>query len=209
MWVARFRRGRGGPHDQRGPHGQVHISSTFGAHGWRTPFWLYATSLPLCLLTARYVWQPPQHAETGRKLPPLPWRTLLAPLGVTLIGGLVFYVLIVELSYVLTGLGVTSATTIPVAISAAVLTGLGDGLLLPSALTWTLNSLDFDQRGRGTGIWTSALFLGQFICPLVVLALSGALGGLPVALMIVGAVAVAVAVGTRLPHTAPLAQPRR
>ncbi|WP_158843627.1 MFS transporter [Saccharothrix deserti] len=222
------------------------VGGLLGASGWRTPFWLYAVSLPLAFLAARHIWQPP--ARPKAKLPPLAWRPLLAPVGVTLVGGLVFYVLIVELSYVLDGIGVTSTATIglvsaigslatavaaylfarvarlgpavtipaafalsglgilvlalassvPVVVLGAVVAGLGNGLLLPAMLTWALGSLTFEQRGRGTGIWTSAVFIGQFICPLVVLALAGAIAGLPSALIVVGAVALLVAVGVRL-----------
>ncbi|SDC80365.1 hypothetical protein SAMN05660690_2618 [Geodermatophilus telluris] len=46
-------------------------------------------------------------------------------------------------------------------------------------------------------MWTSALFVGQFVCPLVVLAPTGALGGLGAALALLGAVVV-VAVGVGL-----------
>ncbi|MEV5719126.1 MFS transporter [Amycolatopsis mediterranei] len=158
----------------------------------------------------------------------MPWRAFLAPVGVTLAGGLVFYVLIVELSYVLDGIGVTAtatvglvsaagslatavaaylfprlakrgpaatipaafvlcglgilvlapASSVPVVVLGAVVTGFGNGLLLPALLTWALGSLTFAQRGRGTGIWTSALFIGQFASPLIVLALSAATTGL-------------------------------
>jgi sugar phosphate permease len=65
-------------------------------------------------------------------------------------------------------------------------------------LTWALGSLNFEQRGRGTGCWTAAVFLGQFICPLVVLALSDVISGLGSALVVVGVLAVAVAVGVRV-----------
>ena len=225
------------------------VGGALGAHDWRTPFWLYAVSLPLAVLAARYVWQPArQSAARARVLPPLPWRQLAAPVGVTLLGGLVFYVLIVELAFTLDAIGVTSpgtigavsaigslgtaigaflfgrlarlgpaltvplafglsgvgllglalAPTVPVVVVFAVLTGFGNGLLLPSMLTWALGSLTFEQRGRGTGVWTSALFIGQFVCPLVVLALSGALGGLTSALLVLGAAAVAAAVGVRM-----------
>jgi MFS family permease len=80
----------------------------------------------------------------------------------------------------------------------AVVTGLGNGLLLPSLLTWALGSLTFEQRGRGTGVWTSSVFIGQFICPLVVLGLSGAITGLGSALAVLGAVALAAAIGVSL-----------
>jgi MFS family permease len=221
------------------------VGGLLGANGWRTPFWLYAVSLPLAFLAARHIWQPPVRPRA--KLPALPWRTLLVPVGVSGAGGLVFYVLIVELSYVLDRIGVTStatigavsaigslataiaatvyarvarfgpavtvpvafvlcglgilglalAGTVPVAAVSAVIAGLGNGLMLPALLTWALGSLTFEQRGRGTGIWTSAVFIGQFACPLAVLALAGALGGLSAALLAVGAVALFVALGVR------------
>ena len=234
------------------------LGGALGAQTWRTPFWLYAVSLPLAALAARYVWQPaPQSAARVRALPPLPWRQLAAPVGVTLVGGLVFYVLIVELSFKLDEIGVTAtgtigavsaigslgtavgaflfgrlarlrpaltvplafglsgvgllglalAPTVPVVVVLAVLTGFGNGLLLPSMLSWALGSLTFEQRGRGTGVWTSALFIGQFVCPLVVLALSGALGGLAPALLVLGAAAVAAAVGVRVSRPAAGAAP--
>ncbi|NKE58815.1 MFS transporter [Lentzea sp. PSKA42] len=225
------------------------VGGLLGSLGWRTPFWLYAISLPLAFVAARVIWQPPQH-HTREKLPPLPWRGLLAPVGVTLIGGLVFYVLIVELSYVLDGIGVTSTATIglasalgslatavaaylfprvarlgpavtvpaafalsglgilglalaqsvPVAVLGAVVAGLGNGLMLPSLLTWALGSLTFEQRGRGTGIWTSAMFIGQFVCPLAILALADATTGLPTALLVVAVAALLLALAVRLIH---------
>jgi MFS family permease len=221
------------------------VGGLLGSWGWRTPFWLYAVSLPLAVVAARVIWQPAQHAR--EQLPPMPWRGLLVPVGVTLAGGLVFYVLIVELSYVLDGIGVTSTATIglvgaigslatavaaylfarvarlgpavtvpaafalsglgilglalapsvPVVVLGAVVAGLGNGLLLPALLTWALGNLTFEQRGRGTGVWTSALFIGQFFCPLAILALAGAITGLSSALVVVGAAALVAAAGIR------------
>jgi MFS family permease len=221
------------------------VGGALGSTGWRTPFWLYAISLPLALAAARLIWQPPQRVR--EKLPSLPWRDFLVPVTVTLAGGLVFYVLIVELSYVLDGIGVTSTATIglvsaigslatavaaylfarvarlgpavtvpaaftlaglgilglalapslPVAILGAVVAGLGNGLMLPALLTWALGNLSFAQRGRGTGIWTSAMFIGQFVCPLAILALTGATGGLSTALLVVGVATLLFAVAVR------------
>jgi len=87
---------------------------------------------------------------------------------------------------------------VPVVVVAAVVTGFGNGLLLPSLLTWALGSLSFEQRGRGTGVWTSALFIGQFVAPLVVLALAGAISGLTSALLVLGVVGIAAAVAVRM-----------
>jgi hypothetical protein len=38
----------------------------------------------------------------------------------------------------------------------AVVTGFGNGLLLPSLPTWALGSLPFEQRAGGTGVGTSS-----------------------------------------------------
>ena len=234
------------------------VGGALGAADWRTPFWLYVVSLPLAVAAATLIWQPAPRAQAAaraEKLPALPWRRLAAPIGVSLVGGLVFYVLIVQLSFKLDDIGVEStavigaasaiasvgtavggvlfgrlaergpavlvplafalsgvgivglglSTTVPAVIAFAVVTGFGNGLILPSLLTWALGSLSFEQRGRGTGIWTSAFFIGQFVCPLVVLALTGALGGLGTALALLGAVSVVAAAAVRLGRPAAVA----
>lgn len=230
------------------------VGGALGSHSWRTPFWLYAVSLPLAFLAARFVWQPAQRTVTGHELPALPWLRLRGPVGISLLGGLIFYVLIVELSFKLDAIGVHATATIgavsaigslgtavggfffgrlarrgpavtvplafavsgvglvglalasalPVVVVFAVVTGLGNGLMLPALLTWALGSLTFEQRGRGTGVWTASVFIGQFVCPLVVLGLSGAISGLGSALAVLGVVALAAAVAVRLarPHQA-------
>lgn len=224
------------------------LGGALGSASWRAPFWLYAVSLPLAVLAARYVWQPEGlPRDRSAHLVPLPWATLRRPVIVTLVGGLIFYVLIVELSFKLDDLGVVATSTIglvsaiaslgtatgaflfgrlarrgpgftiplaflfsgvglfglglaqsvPLVALTAVVTGFGNGLLLPSLLSWALVSLNVQQRGRGTGVWTSALFIGQFVCPLVVLALSGVIAGLDSALLVLGAVALAAAAVVR------------
>ncbi len=220
-----------------------------GSAGWRTPFWLYLVAAPLAVPMALKLWQPvPRDGRrsAGDKLAPLPWRELLAPYLVTLFGGIVFYALVVELSFVLTEAGVTGtgaiggisalmslstaagslvfgkvagrpprsllpvefalaaagllvvfATGSPVVITiGAVLTGLGTGMLLPTLLTWAANRLGFAQRGRGTGLWTGTLFIGEFLCPLVLAAVGGSTGGLRNALALLGLASAAMAVAT-------------
>ncbi|MFD1547284.1 MFS transporter [Nonomuraea guangzhouensis] len=75
----------------------------------------------------------------------------------------------------------------------AVINCLGSGIMLPSLLTLAMSKLRYADRGRGTGLWTGSFFLGQFICPLVVLALTSAVGTLANAL---GVLALAGAVAT-------------
>ncbi|MDN0198914.1 MFS transporter [Streptomyces sp. S.PNR 29] len=75
----------------------------------------------------------------------------------------------------------------------AVITCLGGGIMLPSLLTLAMSKLEFADRGRGIGLWTGTFFLGQFLCPLVALALTSAVGTLEGAM---GVLALAGAVAT-------------
>ncbi|WP_036553547.1 MFS transporter [Nocardioides insulae] len=228
------------------------LGGALGAHSWRTPFWLYASSLIFAVLAATLLWQP--HAEGHKagaaakhELPPFPWNRVLVPAAVTLFGGIVFYTPIVELPYVLDEIGITAVPAIgavtaiaslatavgaftfgrisqrgtavllptafalagvglalvgltealPVIVAGAIIASAGTGLMLPTLLTWALSGLTFEDRGRGTGMWTAALFLGEFICPLLIVALTAAVGGLGGALILVGVVALVMAVLTR------------
>ncbi|WP_137165409.1 MFS transporter [Salinimonas lutimaris] len=65
----------------------------------------------------------------------------------------------------------------------------GFGMLLPTMLTWILKELPENVRGRGTGLWTGAFFLGQFSAPIVVTALQSQLGGLEAVLLLVAGLA--------------------
>ncbi|WP_406022555.1 MFS transporter [Nocardioides sp. NBC_00850] len=96
------------------------------------------------------------------------------------------------------GLVVLGATSVvPVIVLGAVIASAGTGLMLPTLLVWAQSGLTFEQRGRGTGLWTAALFLGEFVCPLLVVAFTGALGGLGAAVVLVGAIALLLALLTR------------
>jgi MFS family permease len=219
------------------------VGGALGSAGWRTPFWLYASAALIAVPMLLLLWQP-AGGPRARRLPPVPWRQLATPCLVTIAGGVVFYALIVELSFVLDDAGVTATATIgaisavmslataagsgafaklsglrprrllpvafavsavgfavvaatasvPVIAVGAVLTGAGTGLLLPTLLTWAINRLHFEQRGRGTGLWTGALFLGEFLAPLLIAGLGAGTGGLRPALGILGGLAAVLAV---------------
>ncbi|MCW2819068.1 MAG: Major facilitator family sugar transporter [Marmoricola sp.] len=99
---------------------------------------------------------------------------------------------LLPVAFALAGIGLlvvgTAGSVAPLVVGAVVCSA-GTGLLLPTLLVWALSSLTFEQRGRGTGLWTAALFIGEFLCPLVVLALTALLGDLGPALVAVGVVA--------------------
>jgi MFS family permease len=77
---------------------------------------------------------------------------------------------------------------------AASINQLGAGMVLPTLLTWALSKLTVDVRARGTGIWQTAMFLGQFLSPLTVLLLRNIFGSISGALLTYGAACAVAAV---------------
>ncbi|PPF89624.1 MFS transporter [Subtercola sp. Z020] len=223
------------------------LGGALGATGWRTPFWVYAGSLIIFAFMIPLISQPVGDGRARSErvaLPPIPWARIAGPCIVAVFGGIVFYAVIVQLSYVLTGIGVSATAIIGLASAlaslataagaisfrrlarlqaklllplgfvlaavglvviwiagssfAAVLIGAivasaGTGILLPTMLTWAVAGLSFDERGRGTGLWQSAFFLGQFLSPLAVIALTGIAGALQPALGLLGVFSLLVA----------------
>ncbi|WTT06186.1 MFS transporter [Streptomyces sp. NBC_00090] len=85
------------------------------------------------------------------------------------------------------------ADGLPLLIAGAVVNCVGTGLLLPSLVTRAMSLLEFADRGRGMGLWTAAFFLGEFLCPLVLLAGKGPAGGLAPAVALLGVAAAGLA----------------
>ncbi|WP_416980211.1 MFS transporter [Streptomyces sp. T028] len=83
----------------------------------------------------------------------------------------------------------------PVLVVGAVINCVGTGMLLPALLTSAMSRLAFEDRGRGTGLWMAAFFGGEFVCPLVLLALESAVGSLAAAVGLLGLTAALVAAG--------------
>ncbi|ATW04722.1 MFS transporter [Sphingorhabdus sp. YGSMI21] len=94
--------------------------------------------------------------------------------------------------------GISMSTTLVLLATFAILACIGSGMLLPNMLTWTMNSLPPEMRGRGMGMWTGAFFLGQFAAPIVTASIVPITGGfaetfLAYAVVIAGAAIVVVA----------------
>jgi MFS family permease len=87
-------------------------------------------------------------------------------------------------------------------IVAVLINGLGIGLMLPTLITWAMSLVDFHHRGRASGGFTAAIFAGEFLSPLVVLAVTrGDSSELSRALMLVGALQLLVALGCLSVHS--------
>ncbi|WP_327348309.1 MFS transporter [Streptomyces europaeiscabiei] len=100
------------------------------------------------------------------------------------------------------------ADSIPLMVVGAVINCLGTGMLLPAVLTSAMSRLKYEDRGRGTGLWTSAYFGGCFVCPLVLLAVESVVGTLAGAVGLLGLATAAIALGLlvagrRTVHTGP------
>ena len=66
----------------------------------------------------------------------------------------------------------------------SLIASVGCGIILPAVLTNIMSHLSFEQRGRGTGGWQTAFFLGNFASPVLVLALTGKFHSLAASLLL-------------------------
>jgi MFS family permease len=90
---------------------------------------------------------------------------------------------------------ISLAHNVAILIFGTFLNCIGTGFLLPTLLTWTMSKLEYRNRGRGTGLGIASFFLGQFLCPLVLLALEDATGHLTTAIGALGLFSALMAVG--------------
>ena len=92
-----------------------------------------------------------------------------------------------------------SANTVPAIVVAVVIHGFGGGMLVPNAILPLMRRLSLAIRGRALGGFTAALYLGQFLSPLVVLGCAQAFGGLRPAIVSIASGTAATALLWLLP----------
>ncbi|GLK91216.1 MFS transporter [Pseudomonas turukhanskensis] len=114
------------------------------------------------------------------------------------------------LAFLLAGIGgllMAIAGNHALVVIAVLVNGLGIGLMLPTLITWIMSQVDFQLRGRAAGGFTAAIFAGEFVSPLVVLAITaGEPGQLPTALGVLAVAQLLIALACLgLPKTAPIA----
>lgn len=91
------------------------------------------------------------------------------------------------------------AHTVPAIVVAVVIHGFGGGMLVPNAILPLMRRLSLAMRGRGLGGFTAALYLGQFVSPLVVLGCAQAFGGLRAAVFAIASGTAVTALSWLLP----------
>ncbi len=213
----------------------VALGGVLGEGGWRKTFFIYGFSFVLLPLVSAFIWEPARQASRSPvvadvlvvEATPFRWGKLLSICLVTTFASIAFYVIVVQLSFLLTergirspkqiGLGAALATlAMPVGailfrlirasyqaklvlsftlsavgffivsaargyaptIAGAAVTGVGSGLALPTLISWALAGVPARLRGSGTGTWQAFFYFGQFLSPLLVLALAHGFGGL-------------------------------
>jgi MFS family permease len=72
---------------------------------------------------------------------------------------------------------------------------LGCGLVLPTLLVWTTDSLAYSIRGRGHGLWQSAFAIGQLVSGITVSYFTVELGSLLASFNVLAVVALLTAIG--------------
>jgi len=226
------------------------ISGALGsAFGWRGSFALYGVALLFVPALLLWIWEPARSAQRPAAAVKLDaaTRTHMIRTGLgALLGGVLFYTLVLQQGLGLAAVGTTdpgriglltacasaanvigtlvfrSVTTIrptrlltvefliiglamlaisrvtsDVQFAAAAFIGLlGCGMLMPTLLNWTMMSLPFEVRARGTGVFQSMFMLGQFVSSFVMIGVTHAVTGSVLASFgIIGVIAVAAAAG--------------
>ncbi|MBQ9916342.1 MAG: MFS transporter [Microbacterium sp.] len=102
----------------------IALGGALGGGGWHTPFWVYAVSLVLAIPMFFLLWEPRAasgaSAREASERVAVPWRRIGVRLLVTVFGGFTFYVVIIEVSYLLVGAGVAADDTAVIGAVAAV-----------------------------------------------------------------------------------------
>jgi MFS family permease len=75
-----------------------------------------------------------------------------------------------------------------------VIASLGAGMYLPQLITGIMAHLHFDLRGRGTSGWQFSFFLGNFLSPLLMLGLTGAMQSISTAVAVMAVVSAIIVV---------------
>lgn len=93
----------------------IAVGGALGGGGWHTPFWVYTISLVIAVPMIFVLWEPRSSAgaramESSVRVP-IPWRRIGGRLLVSVFAGFTFYVIVIEVSYLVVGSGVAPTDT--------------------------------------------------------------------------------------------------
>jgi MFS family permease len=115
----------------------------FGA-GWRTPFLVYGGAVVFLPLIALFVWEPEELGEAGDEAPPrlpFPWREIGHVCVMALFTAVMYFVITIQISFLLTARGVTTPAVIGIG-SAIANAGVPFGAFVFHRLSgWAINRL--------------------------------------------------------------------
>ncbi len=226
------------------------------AAGWHAPFLVYGLALVFFPLIGLFIWEPTHVASTTASAAPVSdtpfrWSRIADLCALTLVSAIMFFVVPVQISFLLNARGVATPETIglcsaianmgipagafvfhrlasrPIHQLLAISFGLfatgfasifhfrsveatvigafiacaAGGMAMPLLQTWIMARLPVSQSGRGSGGFMGSFFMGNFISPILIAMLGGALGGL---VPVVGAFALFCAVVTVIALLAPI-----
>lgn len=172
----------------------IALGGALGAHSWHIPFWVYGVAVLIAVPMIFVLWEPTaaekilgEEAERPSSGGRIPWKRVTTALLVTLFSGFTFYVMIIEISYLVVGTGVSAQDTALIGAVSAIaslatavggvlftrVTKLGPGRLVPAALgfqaigmvvIWALPSFGGIVAGAiiasfGSGMLLPSLFL--------------------------------------------------
>lgn len=171
------------------------LGGALGWAGWQTPFWVYAVSLIIASVMSTLLWEPTDADADARMIDAhsttpgrfrvrgrIPWERIGVPLLVSVFGGFTFYVMVLEVGYLVVGTGVAVDDTHVIGWVAAV-----------CSLATVLGGLSFPRVSRlPRGVVLPAAFVIQAVGMLVVWLVPS--GG-----VIVGAVLASFGSGLLLP----------
>ena len=121
-------------------------------------------------------------AELGASTPVYIGVAMALSSAGVVVGGLIFRRLgslptprLLAIVYLLYGIGLVSLGLAPnlfAGVPVSMIAQMGNGMLIPILVSWALGTLTFHHRGRGMGLWNSCFWMGQFLSPLLVAAIT-------------------------------------
>jgi MFS family permease len=166
----------------------IALGGAVGSAGWHAPFWIYAIAAPIAIVMVFALWEPGRGASTDAHIAPgekarVPWRILGLPILVTVFGGFTFYVMIIEVSYLVVGTGVAPNDTATIGLVAAI-----------ASLATAAGAFTFPRIARrGTGVLLPLAFGLQAVGMLIVWLVPGFAG------VLIGAIVAGYGSGILLP----------